>query len=833
MGTLTSSDRPRRPWDLVTLVGLLPAVAVLPLLAFAGMLMFLLAEQGSTAAQQAFVDANHSLARVVQSELERATKDLERLQAAAPADSTDLTTLRRLARSLVSDDALFSAVLLVSPMGEHRIAGAPPASSSASARASASASASASAPDSASASASATASRTSPRITRGITDLRQGDADGAGAVEVRVPLTGQRDHVLVGQLNLRRLSETLARHAGERSFATILDSQRRIIARSTDFDRYFGQLPSAQTLEAVSAQREGRGRFLTRDGRELFWAWTTLAETRWAVFLGTPARQIDAAFRDSLLTLLAGTVVALALGSFAAWSVGRRIVRAADDIAEQAPGLVSGRSLGYRSSGLRQIDGLYLAMAAAGRELNEAHRQRDAALVAEQAARERSERDNRRKDVFIATLSHELRNPLAPISTTAKVLLNRHLSPAELRRAVEVIDRQASTLSHLLDDLLDASRITTGRITLDVRPTSVAEVAEAAAEAARPLVRERGHALVIDVDPPAIAVLGDRLRLVQVLSNLLNNAAKYTPPGGHIRLEARVIDDAELRVSVIDDGIGIPQEALARVFGIFEQLDGAHPRSGGGLGIGLSIVKGIVELHGGRAEVASEGPGHGSRFDVVLPRAADLAMPPASVQAPAPPSVQPSPPAPASESAVASASAPAPTKAAASSQVAALASSPVSPPPTDPPPSVGRVLLVDDNVDAAVSMQVLLEALHGFTVDVAHTGQEALARVEGEDYDAICLDIGLPDIDGYELARRIRPGSEAVLVATTGWGSLDDKQRARDAGFDLHLTKPVDADELVRKLLARLPHAAAERLQDAAGPGAAAPRPGTRGPSGT
>lgn len=727
MGTKNSADRPRRPWDLVTLVGLLPAVAVLPLLAFAGILMYLLAQQGSTTAQQAFVDANRSLARVVQSELDRATQDLERLASAQPGLGAEQQRAH-LARTLVADGGAFAAVLLVegdrtSVLAGHSVASASPTLDDAA-------------------------------VGMGITDLRHREGARPGVVEVRVPVAGGTPQLIVGHLNLRRLSQILARHAGERSFATVLDSRRLIIARSTDFDRYFGQLPSPQTLEAVTAQRDGRGRFVTRDGRELFWAWTTLPDTRWAVFLGTPARQIDAAFRESLITLLAGTAVALALGSFAAWSVGRRIVRAADDMAEQAPGLVSGRSPVYRRSGLRQIDGLYQAMAAAGQQLNEAHRQRDEALVAEQAARERSERDNRKKDVFIATLSHELRNPLAPIASTAKALLSGALTPAEARQAAAVIDRQASGLSHLLDDLLDASRITTGRIQLEILPTSVLGVVQAATEAARPLLDQRGHRLDVDVHPKDLTVLGDSLRLVQVLSNLLNNAAKYTPAGGLIRVQAAPCGEHQVLISVIDNGIGIPAESLGRVFGIFEQLDGANPQSGGGLGIGLSLVKGIVELHGGSVAAASDGPGRGSRFDVLLPQA-----PPGAASAAAAPSAE----------------------------------------PVDAP-SGERVLLVDDNVDAAVSMQVLLEALHGFTADVAHSGEEALQRVDAATYDVICLDIGLPDIDGYELARRIRPHSNALLVATTGWGSADDKQRARDAGFDLHMTKPVDADALVARV---------------------------------
>jgi signal transduction histidine kinase len=696
-------------------------LALLPLAIFAAALMYLLAEKGSAAARESLERADQSVKEVVRSELERATSELRQL--ATASESLDISLTKRLASSIVGPEEIFNAVLLASSQSDTVLAGLPV-----------------------------------PRVPiaslppSGVTDLQSVGQPSQGAVEV-VFSKSDGAVILVGQLNLQRLARLLAKYAGPNNYSTVLDENKFIIARSQDFDRFFGQHPSQQTLNALAqSPNGGAGRFKTRDGRELFWAWTTLDKPRWTVFLGTPAEGLDQAFHRSLLQLISGASAALGLGLLAAWLLGRRILSATDDLAEQAPGLVFGETPRFRRSGLRQIDSLYQAMSDAGRELTKAHRERDEALAAERAARELAERHNQAKDVFLATLSHELRNPLAPIVTASKVLQLPSATADQRDKAAQVIGRQASTLSQLLDDLLDVSRITTGRVLLNMQDVRVSEVIDEAVETVSPLLEERRHRLVVNT-ATGLVTRGDRLRLIQVVANLLNNAAKYTDVGGRISVEASPESQEQLLIAITDNGIGISADALERVFEIFEQLEEQRERSRGGLGIGLSLVKGIVELHGGSVAVFSEGPGAGSRFEVRLPRTDTTEGP--------------------------SAIAPAELCGQGERQC---------------------VMVVDDNADAAETMKLLLEASGQFDVDVEHSAEAALQTAAKRRHDAICLDIGLPDMTGYELARRLKRVSSAKLIATTGWGSADDKQRAFEAGFDAHLTKPIDPEQLMGQL---------------------------------
>ena len=361
---------------------------------------------------------------------------------------------------------------------------------------------------------------------------------------------------------------------------------------------------------------------------------------------------------------------------------------------------------------------------------------------------------DRRKDEFLATLAHELRNPLAPIRQAASIARNENATEAQRRWSNNVIERQVQHMSLLLDDLLDVSRITHGTLQLRRQHTDLQSVVGAAVETARPLIDERQHRLIVEV-PEHLHVYGDPLRLAQVLSNLLTNAAKYTPPRGSIRVVAEEVG-GELVMSVEDSGIGIASEDLFRVFGMFAQLRQAQDHAAGGLGIGLALAKGIVDLHGGRIEAASGGPGKGSRFTVRLPGASRAAA------------VEPAGRAMLNGHA-------APNK---------------------------RILLADDNRDAAESLAIILR-LEGHEVDLAHDGAAALQLFAEKRPDVALLDIGMPKTNGYEVAKQIRanPGGDGVLlIAITGWAQDSDKARSRAAGFDHHLTKPVEPDMLIELL---------------------------------
>ena len=364
---------------------------------------------------------------------------------------------------------------------------------------------------------------------------------------------------------------------------------------------------------------------------------------------------------------------------------------------------------------------------------------------------------DRRKDEFLATLAHELRNPLAPIRNAVQIL--KLLGPAEPRVAAarEIIERQVQHMVRLVDDLLDVSRITLGQVTLRHEKVSLAAVLTDALEAVRPTIEAAEHRLTVSLPSDALFVEGDPTRLSQVFQNLLNNAAKYTPNGGEIELRAERRGQ-EAVVSVRDTGIGIPPQMQQRVFELFARFQPGDSLNTSGLGIGLALAKQMVELHGGSISVYSEGSGKGSEFTVRLPIL--------------------------------------------STQDARLG--PVATSAETPNGSVARrVLVVDDNRDAAVSLAALLE-LCGCSVRTAFSGREALEVADEFHPELVLLDIGMPELDGYETARRLRkgPGGDAlVLVAVTGWGQEEDKERARQAGFDRHLTKPVDP-EMLQKLLA-------------------------------
>src|SRR4051812_585821 len=349
----------------------------------------------------------------------------------------------------------------------------------------------------------------------------------------------------------------------------------------------------------------------------------------------------------------------------------------------------------------------------------------------------------RRKDEFLATLAHELRNPLAPIRNAVALLHYRHGANEDLQSAANLIDRQVTQLARLVDDLLDVSRIRFGKVQLQRAPIDLREVAKDAVATSEPVLVAARHRLHLDLGTEPVWVDADRVRLAQVIANLLNNAARYTPPGGRIRLEVSHGEN-EASIAVQDNGIGIEPALLERVFEPFAQLETREALASGGIGIGLSLAKALIELHGGHIGAQSAGAGKGSRFVACLPRVA------------------------------------APKPAAASANGAQKPSR--------------RLLVVDDNVDAAASQAALLRVL-GHEVEVAYDGETALEKARAFRPDIVLLDLGMPGMDGYEVARRLRAsdaGRELKLVAQTGWAQEEDRRRTREAGFDAHLAKPVD-----------------------------------------
>jgi PAS domain S-box-containing protein len=384
---------------------------------------------------------------------------------------------------------------------------------------------------------------------------------------------------------------------------------------------------------------------------------------------------------------------------------------------------------------------------------------RQAADFLERRANEEALKDaDRRKDEFLVTLAHELRNPLAAIRSTVELLNRRHLEDEELVRARGVLDRHTSLMVRLIDDLMDVGRVARDRLELRLQRVNLVSIVRGAAEMSAPLVERLRHRVEVDCPAEPVIVHADPVRLGQVVGNLINNACRYTDPGGHIRISVRR-DGSDAVVAVRDNGIGIPQQSLSSIFEIFSQVNSSFERSQGGLGIGLHLARRLIEMHGGRIRAESDGVGHGSVFTIWCP-VVDGIAPVEDEAAPAAVAV------------------------------------------TIP----RRVLVVDDNVDGADMLAALLRMHHQETF-IAHDGEAALAAAESLRPDAVLLDIGLPLINGVEVCRRIREqpwGRDMVLVAVTGWGQDADRNRSRAAGFDHHLVKPVD-HQVVLEILSSIP----------------------------
>jgi signal transduction histidine kinase/CheY-like chemotaxis protein len=568
---------------------------------------------------------------------------------------------------------------------------------------------------------------------------------GRAAVPVRIPVTDShgRSYVLSAAMRPDRILRVIERQrAPSDSVISVADATRRVVARSKNQERFVTH-PFSSGLQALMdrAGPEGSGPTHTLEGDPVFSAYSSLSRYGWTVVANTPATPLRQAFSQGVATYAAGVLFSLAICiGFAYWLSGR-IVAAFNHLRLAAAALGAGRPVDVPHSRIRELGRMGRALEAASRQRARHEMERSRLLASLEDALEQARQAGLAKDEFLAVLGHELRNPLSPIVASLDLMDLRGEQGAQRERAV--MRRQVTHLKRLVDDLLDVSRIASGKLELELRPLNLAETVRHAV-AALP-----GDAVTLSA-PDALWVEGDDSRLVQVLNNLLSNAARFGSTATSVSLEADP-DSGTARLAVQDNGIGMDATLLSRVFEPFYQAPQQLARRTGGLGLGLAIVRKIVELHGGSVSAASEGPHRGSRFTVVLP----LAMAPER-----PADVAPAP-----------------------------AQSPC------------RVLVVDDNEDAAAATATLLRQI-GHEVDVAHSAAEALGAARVRTPDVAILDIGLPDMDGYALAAALRSqhGAALRLVALSGYGQQADVERAAQAGFALHLTKPAMLDELLRAL---------------------------------
>jgi signal transduction histidine kinase len=715
---------------------ILAAVALLPLVLFAAASLVLLARQQAAEIQRATIETMRALIGSVDSELNRSMAAAEALAATDSLDRGDLRRFYEVARRVLTARPEWSTVILSDTSGRQLVNGLRPLGAPLARQAMD--------PES-----------FRPVLETGrpaIAGVITGPSSGAPVFGVRVPVTrdGKIRYVLTVAVKadaMLRVIEKLSVPAG--GLVTIFDARGNIVARSRGYAEYVGKPVSATFRSLIRRRPEGWGESDTVEGDRVYTAYSISGYSGWGVGVGLPASVIDAPVRRSYLFLGAGVLLSLALGVIASLFVARRIARPIQELRRAALAVGRGQQPSPVPTTIPEVRDVAEALSLAAYDRKRAETAREALLGQEREARAVAEEANRTKDEFLAMLGHELRNPLSAISNAVHVLELR-AGGRSADGAHAILRRQVEHLTHLVDDLLDVERVMTGKIVLERSPLDLAAAVDQSLASLNAAGRLDRHSLVVDVAPAWVDA--DPTRIDQIVTNLVVNAVKYTPSGRRIAISAaREGGEAVLRVR--DEGVGIEPALLPRVFDLFVQGKTSLDRAQGGLGIGLTLVRRLVELHGGTVGAESSGPGMGSTFTLRLP----------AIEAP------PTPP---------------------------------EPKPVTPRAVSRTILIIEDNHDARTSLRELLETA-GHTVHEASDGARGLEAALRLRPEVAFVDLGLPGMDGLELARRIRASAEGRamrLVALTGYGSTEDRDRSREAGFDVHLVKPVERLALERVL---------------------------------
>lgn len=718
---------------LIRRLALIAAAAIVPLAAMAALGLYELAKEQRAQADRAGIEITRALVTGVDAELGRSLSVLEAMSASPLLDTASLAAFHDLAKRIAAARPHWQGVILAAPDGTPLLNTEFPFG--ASLRPTVEAGSLARVAD--------TASPTIGVVMKG--------ARGNVRFPVRVPVLrdGKLRYVLTAVVKPESVLEVVRRQRLPQDWVvSVFDAEGIRVARSRMHETYVGT-PAAPSLKALMKEKgaEGAGMTYALEGDPVYTAFSTSPQFGWTVAIGLPPSYVEAGEARSVTALASGVLLSLLVAGGLAFWAARAITRPMRELQDAARAFGEGGRPQAPHTDIEEIRAVAKALMQAERQRASAEAEREELLRREQEARGAAEAANRAKDEFLAMLGHELRNPLGAISNASR-LLEMAEAPAETAvQARQIIARQVQHLSRMTDDLLDAGRALTGKVTLHRQPLDLA----AAVAGTVATLRTRTHNHRVDVQLQETWVDADPTRVEQIISNLLVNAVKYTPNGGHVRIGvAREGADALLRVS--DDGIGMSDDLRARAFELFVQGDRELDRAHGGLGIGLTLVRRLAELHGGSATASSRGPGLGSEFVVRLP----AIEPPAG---------------------------PRPAHASASVR------------PRD-------ILVVEDNDDGRESLCRLLE-LSGHRVRAAADGPAGIEAAIAAPPEVALIDIGLPRLDGYEVARRIRAAEGArrpLLIALTGYGLPEDKERAGRAGFDAHLVKPVDAGALARLL---------------------------------
>lgn len=582
------------------------------------------------------------------------------------------------------------------------------------------------------------------------------------SVSVPVTLDDGRQYVLAEIFASHYFTRVFAQSRIPQSWTVaIIDGNGNFIARNQQSEKMPGAAARPELIKAASEKLEGQIRHKTWEGIDSYDVFTHSTFSGWTIAVAAPADLIENAARQAVMFSSLGLLAAILCAAGTAALVSHRLVVSIQDAGKSAAALGRGQQPEVNPTGVDEMDKLNAVLVSAGAVLTEekasrqrAEAERERLLTNEQVARKNAEDQNRAKDQFLAMLGHELRNPLSAISGAISLGKLKSATPELIARAQTIIERQSNHLSHIVDDLLDLSRLSMGKISLDAMPVNLSTVTQACVDA---LPRNTSTAPVrLHITEEDVWINADRTRLEQIIANLLGNALKFTPPSGIIDVSVKT--EAHYAILVIrDSGIGISRELMPFIFDAFVQGVAQSDKSVGGLGIGLNLVRQLVELHGGTVHVVSDGIGTGTTVSVHFPLMSE-------------------------EETV--------------HEVATIEQ--VNPACT------GSILLIEDNEDSREMMSSLLR-LTGFRILEASNGEEGLRMAAQHRPDVAIVDIGLPGVDGYAIAQRMRNGAMTQgikLVALTGYGQAADRQRALQAGFDAHLVKPVDTNMLIETITA-------------------------------
>lgn len=590
-----------------------------------------------------------------------------------------------------------------------------------------------------------------------VSNLILGRATGKFVVTLESPVSFPNDriYILSQWFNVEHLKQAFpTKDIPPQWLIAIFDRDGRTILRNQGPAEFVGKLPKDDLRNAILDEKVSLIRNISRDGIALYTVFERSSFTGWTVAVGAPVQAVEASARHAVFLIVVALLAALSLSATAIYFLGRRLVSSIDNVKKSAVLLGRHSVPSSFSSPITEIHELHEALHRVGGILEQYQSEQSSLLAQTREAQHRAEQQNKAKDDFLAMLGHELRNPLSTITAGVSLISTPTISDAVRARATEAIKRQSGMLTNIVDELLDASRIINGKITLSKKTIDLGTVAQTCLEAIA--LRGFGQTHRIEVSVFPCFVEADQVRLSQVIGNILENAFKFTPPGGTVRMTVRrLANDAILEIS--DTGTGIDAQLLSKVFEVFVQGPNPLARTKGGLGIGLSVVHAMVTLHGGTVVAESDGVGKGCCFTVRLPLA------PTNVE-----------------------------------ECGLL------PPQADATgaQTASKILLIDDNEDARIMLRELLCNV-GFDVVEAETGQAGINALSDRSISAAVIDIGLPDVTGYQIATRVRQDQgirHLRLVALTGYGQEADRAKALAAGFDVFMTKPVQFDELLANL---------------------------------